>query len=44
MRRIMANMVLLAVVSHCLSMFPLYHVLYHVLCYRLSYCLVLLIG
>jgi hypothetical protein len=27
MRRTMAIMVLLAVISHCLSMFPLYHVL-----------------
>jgi hypothetical protein len=44
MRRTMANMVLLAVVSQCLSMFPLYHVLRLVMCYLLSYRLMSLID
>jgi hypothetical protein len=44
MRRTMAIMELLVVVSLYPSMFPLYHVLYLVMCYRLSYCLVPLIG
>jgi hypothetical protein len=44
MRRTMAIMELLAVVSLYLSMLPLFHALYHMLCYRLSYRLVPLIG
>jgi hypothetical protein len=44
MRRTMAIMELLAVVSLYPSMFPLYHVLYLVMCYLVSYRLMSLID